>query len=438
MLADFHLRGPAEVDELDRVVRSSVGYILVNRDSAAIQPGSRAYSRSWIRDAALTSSALLRLGLFEPVREFLEWFAPFQYESGKVPCCVDRYGAGPVPENDSHGEFIYLATEYTRRSNDTALLRKLWPHIEAAARYMDSLRATHLTAVYDSDSLPYRGLLPQSISHEGYSARPVHSYWDQLFALRGFRDAAAAAAMLGLPDSTHWSTVADEFQHDLFASIDATIRLHGIDFVPGSVELGDFDATSTTIAGDPVHLMQLLPRAALERTFAMLDSILELRRKGTGWDAYTPYEARNVGAKIRLGWRASALRELRDLMADRRPVEWNQWPEVIFRDPRAKRFVGDLPHTWVASDVVRSILDLFVYEDADGRLVLLAGVPAEWLEGSGISVRIPWSADGEVAFSARARDGVLQLDGLKVPPGRDVLLRPPEGVALSAGQPASR
>ena len=430
MLADFHLRGPPEVEELDRVVRSSAGYILVNRDSAAIQPGSRAYARSWIRDAALTSSALLRLGLFRPVREFLEWFAPFQYESGKVPCCVDRYGAGPVPENDSHGEFIYLATEYARRSNDTALLRQLWPGIEAAAQYMDSLRGSHLTDAYQSDSLlPYRGLLPESISHEGYSARPVHSFWDQFFALRGFRDAAAAATMLGLADSAHWRGVADAFELDLLASIDATIRLHGIDFVPGSVELGDFDATSTTIAGDPVHVMHLLPRAALERTFAMLDSILAFRRLGGDWDAYTPYEARNVGAMVRLGWRESALRELRDLMADRRPVEWNQWPEVIFQDARATRFLGDLPHTWVASDVVRSILDLFVHEDADGSLVMLAGVPKEWLEGEGVDIRIPWSDDGEVSFRARARGGVLQLEGLKVPPGRSVIVSPPEGLA---------
>jgi hypothetical protein len=30
--------------------------------------------------------------------------APYQFDNGKVPCCVDDRGSDPVPENDSHGE----------------------------------------------------------------------------------------------------------------------------------------------------------------------------------------------------------------------------------------------------------------------------------------------------------------------------------------------
>ena len=39
------------------------------------------------------------------------------------------------------------------------------------------------------------GLLPESVSHEGYLAQPVHSYWDDFWALRGFKDAAFMAAV---------------------------------------------------------------------------------------------------------------------------------------------------------------------------------------------------------------------------------------------------
>ena len=49
--------------------------------------------------------------------------------------------------------------------------------------------------------------------------------------------------------------------------------------------------------------------------------------------------------------------------ADRRPKAWNQWAEVVVRDAREPRFVGDMPHGWVASDHIRSVLDLFAYED---------------------------------------------------------------------------
>jgi len=41
---------------------SQFGWILASRAGAGLQPGTRAYARSWIRDGALISSALLRLG----------------------------------------------------------------------------------------------------------------------------------------------------------------------------------------------------------------------------------------------------------------------------------------------------------------------------------------------------------------------------------------
>ncbi len=43
---------------------------------------------------------------------------------------------------------------------------------------------------------------------------------------------------------------------------------HDIDFLPGSAELGDFDATSTTVMLEPTGLAGQLPREAVEATFA--------------------------------------------------------------------------------------------------------------------------------------------------------------------------
>ena len=71
----------------------------------------------------------------------------------------------------------------------------MWPHVVAAAGYLDSLRRLPV-----EDSL-FRGLLPPSISHEGYSAKPMHSYWDDFFALRGYKDATAMARVLGHDDA---------------------------------------------------------------------------------------------------------------------------------------------------------------------------------------------------------------------------------------------
>ena len=167
-------RLPEAAQPIAAAVRANLGWILVNRDGPAIQPGARAYARSWIRDGALTSSALLRLG-HDEVREFLRWFAPFEFPSGAVPCCVDRRGADPVPENDSHGELLFLAAEYFRFTGDRSTLEEVWPHLARAAAYIERLRQSRRTEEYRSGTkLLFFGLLPESISHEGYSDHPVH------------------------------------------------------------------------------------------------------------------------------------------------------------------------------------------------------------------------------------------------------------------------
>ena len=112
----------------------------------------------------------------------------------------------------------------------------------------------------------------------------------------------------------------------------------------------------------------------------------DLATRGVGaqaWDAYTPYEWRNVGA---LCDSASANGRCSDgfFYRDRRPAGWNQWAEVVLRDAREPRFLGDMPHGWVASDQIRSVLDLFAYEhEGERSLVLAAGVPMAWFDGPG-------------------------------------------------------
>ncbi|HVG43401.1 MAG TPA: discoidin domain-containing protein, partial [Longimicrobium sp.] len=243
---------PPSASRIANSIRSNLAFILINRDGPAIQPGSRSYERSWIRDGSLTSAALLALGHASDVRAFAEWYADFQYPSGKVPCCVDRRGADPVPENDSHGELIFLIAEYARHTGDRAFLQRQWPHVRSAVAFIDSLRRSRMTAEYQSPAKrAFYGLLPESISHEGYSAKPMHSYWDQFFALRGLKDAAWIAAELGKPEAAAYARMRDDFQRDLVASFRATMAMHSIDYLPGSVELGDFDATSTTVGVAP-------------------------------------------------------------------------------------------------------------------------------------------------------------------------------------------
>ena len=100
---------PAGGRHLINTLRSSLAHILMSRDGPVLRPGTRSYGRSWIRDGAMMSESLVRLGHANIAADYLRWFAPHQFENGKVPCCVDFRGADPVPENDSNGQLIFLA-----------------------------------------------------------------------------------------------------------------------------------------------------------------------------------------------------------------------------------------------------------------------------------------------------------------------------------------
>lgn len=416
-------------DGIAETLRTMQAYILINQDGPAIQPGSRSYERSWIRDGALTSEALLRTGHADRVRAFLDWYAPYQYANGKIPCCVDRRGADPVPEYDSNGEFIYLVRQYFRFTHDTATLVRMWPRVASAVAFLDSLRRSERTPAYRSDSLRlYYGLLPVSISHEGYSAKPMHSYWDDFWALRGFKDAAAIAQTLGHADTARaYGVIADEFRSDLMASIRASMAAHHIDYIPGAADLGDFDPTSTTIALEPGGEQQALPQDALAHTFDRYWTESQRRAAGdTAWVAYTPYELRTVGAFVRLGEPERALAML-DFFhtTGQRPVAWNEWAEVVRRGYRTPGFIGDMPHTWVGSDFIRSALDLFAYDDEDRQMLVVgAGIPASWGDISAIGMHTPYGTL-DVAVRMQRNGTGVQVGGDAHAPAGGVVIHAP-------------
>ncbi len=439
LLNRVELQAPA-AENIMRAVKTALGYILINRDGPALQPGSRDYARSWMRDGALTSAALLEMGCTQEVQEFIRWFARYQTADGKVPCCIDWRGADPASENDSGGEFIYTVAEYYRFTHDVGFVYDMWPHVLRAADYLIALRQKRLTAAYHApDKAAFYGLLPESISHEGYAAHPVHSYWDDFFALRGFKDAAMLATVMGDSDrAASLAALRDEFRQDLIASISTTMATHGIDYIPGSVELGDFDPTSTAIALSPGGETANLPRAALTQTFDRYYADFTRRRTDSAdSDAYSPYEVRNVDAFIRLGQRDRADDLLDFLIGDQRPLAWNEWAEVVWRDAAAPNFIGDMPHSWVGSTFIRAVRSMFAYErEADSSLVIAAGIPGAWLgnDGGVVVNRLP-THYGVLTYRLR-REGsnalLLRLSGDITLPSGGIVLQPPLPQPLQA------
>ncbi|HSD17149.1 MAG TPA: discoidin domain-containing protein [Thermomonas sp.] len=421
---------PAQGQRVVDTLRTSLAHMLISRVGPRLQPGTRSYARAWIRDGAMINEGLLRMGREDVAGDFLRWYAPYQFPSGKVPCCVDDRGSDPVPENDSHGELVYAIAEQYRYTRDRALLEAMWPHVSGAVKYMDELRLSERSDANRAKNPAFHGLMPASISHEGYSAKPMHSYWDDFWALRGYKDAVDIATWLGRhDDAKRFAASRDEFRADLHASIAIATQQHGIDFIPGAAELGDFDATSTTIALAPGGEQDRLPQALLLNTFERYWREFVRRRDGTReWKDYTPYELRTVGSFVRLGWRDRAHEALDFFFKDRQPPAWNQWAEVVSRTPRTPFFLGDLPHAWVESDYVRSVLDMFAYtREADDALVIAAGIPSDWLAGVGVSVKGLRTPQGVLAYTLKAEGDVLRLDvpaGIALPAGGLVLSLP--------------
>ncbi|MCC6850143.1 MAG: discoidin domain-containing protein [Deltaproteobacteria bacterium] len=423
---------PEETRGLVDTLRSMIAHILINRDGSAIQPGSRTYARSWIRDGALTSDVLLKTGHVEEVRRFLTWYAPYQLPDGRVPCCVDRRGADPVPEHDSNGELIYAIAEYYRFTRDIGFVHALWPVVTRAVDWIANARATRMTDAYrEPGRQVFFGLLPESISHEGYSSHPVHSYWDDFFALRGVADAAALARVVGDSErAASFAALRDAFRTDIVASIKRVMETRTTDYLPASVELADFDPTSSAIAITIADLASDLPRAAIDRTFERYWDTVADRLAGRGASSgYSPYELRNVEAMVRLGHRERAYEILDALLRDQRPPAWNQWAEIVWRDPNAPRFIGDMPHTWVGSSYVRALRTMLAYErERDQALVVAAGVPSNWLAAPGVGVkRLPtyWGVLSYTLGTDGPRALVLHLDGDLTVPAGGLVLQPP-------------
>jgi hypothetical protein len=402
---------PKSADKIINTWKSNLAYILINRDNAGIQPGSRSYERSWIRDGSLTSSALLKSGIESEVKEFIEWYTTHQYENGKVPCVVDKRGPDPVPEHDSHGEMIYLIKEYFNFTKDTTFLRSKNENVLKAVEYIESLIAERSTDHFKNgnDSVrAYYGLVTESISHEGYSAKPMHSYWDNFFTMKGLKEAAEIQRILGETEFyKRIAKVRDTFRENLYNSLNLAMKVRGIDYIPGCVELGDFDATSTTIALTPCNELNNLPKPQVYNTFDKYYEFFKSRRDGKiDWVNYTPYENRLIGSFIYLDEPERAHELIRFFLNDQRPQGWNHWAEVVWKDYRAPKYIGDMPHTWVGSDFINAIRSMFVYEsEYDSSIIIGSALYQDWIDSlDGMSVENLPTYYGEISYSIKKEE----------------------------------
>ncbi|HSL90132.1 MAG TPA: hypothetical protein VK870_12580, partial [Ignavibacteriaceae bacterium] len=198
--------------------------------------------------------------------------------------------------------------------------------------------------------------------------------------------------------------IRDTFNENLYNSLNLAMKVRGIDYIPGCVELGDFDATSTTIAISPCNELKNLPQPYAQNTFDKYYEFFKNRRDGKiDWINYTPYENRLIGSFIYLDQPERAHELIKYFLNDQRPQGWNHWAEVVWKDERHPGFIGDMPHTWVGSDFINAIRSMFVYENEDdSSLVIGAALYQDWIDSpDGMAVENLPTYYGELSYSIK-------------------------------------
>ncbi|QDU32768.1 F5/8 type C domain protein [Poriferisphaera corsica] len=403
--------------EIMDTVKAQIAYILINQDGHAIQPGSRNYNRSWMRDGSITATAMMRMGLLEQAIDYINWYKRSGIaEDGLVNPILNTDGTvndwfGADLEYDSQGQYLYLLMTYYRLTHDKQFLTENYETIRRVLKKTEELRLGTTSGSYMADvehGDRFRGILLPSISHEGYS-EPMHSYWDNFFALQGWEAGRFAAMEMGDQETADWALAQyGKLYEGLLRSITQTIEYKKISYLPASADLGDADPTSISIAFFPCNQQQLLPEAELAYTYDhYVRQIRERSEPGSSF-TYTPYEVRNINALVAMGQVEAAHDLLKMLMNHRRPAGWRHLAEVVHSDVRKGSYIGDMPHTWVGSGFVHAVLNL-VYYEADEALHLLPGTPVEWLRGDGVRLaRVP-TRFGELNMTAKYTEDRLVI-----------------------------
>ena len=407
-----------ETDIVD-TLKSNIAYSLITKDGPGLQPGSRSYDKTWMRDGGMAAVALLRMGLTSEVREFIDWYSKFQLETGEVPPIIDTKAKDPLWEEkekglieyDSQGEFIYTILQYYYFTGDKKFLEDKLPKVVKDLEFLVYLRNKTLTPEFkdaSAEKRKYYGILPPSTSHEGYWRE--YSYWDDLWALKGWKDAKTIFAILGREDLVKWADKEyADFKKCFYDSVDATMKFYKVDYIPASASLGDFDPTSTAVAIMYCDELENLPQRNLKNTFDRYYKDLRSRFEPNAKYRFTPYELRSAPAFLYMGEGEKSLELLRFMLKCRRPLAWNQLAEVVNDDYRFPDYFGDMPHTWVGAEYINAVRCLFVYEQ-DDKLILGHGIDEQWLSREeGMSVSNMPTYYGDINYSVKKEGDALRI-----------------------------
>jgi hypothetical protein len=389
--------------EVGDTIEAQTALILVNATRVAFKPGPRNYDRIWIRDGSSQALALLWAGLIEEAKTYVVWYSKRIYENGLAPPILNpdgtvNRGYGSDIEFDAQGEFVGVAADVYRISKDREFLCAIFEPVARATEFIDALCA-RTNARYGPESR-FHGLVAPSISHEGYS-KPSYSYWDDFFALSAWRNCEYLALEAGdRKIAEHAKARGRAFAQNLARSLRMSAETLGRGLIAASADREDVDPSSTAIAFEPCRVADVLPAEFVQATYDLVAAQIECISAPAFEGSYSPYLLRNLNAFVSLGRFDDAFRLLAVALACRRPSGWRHWAEVVWSDPRAGEYIGDMPHSWIGAEFATAMRRMLVREDGQ-TLELFRAVPDSWWQGEGIRLRDLPTAFGSLNLEAR-------------------------------------
>jgi hypothetical protein len=351
------------------------------------------------RDGVYTANILQKSGQFDLAAKAIEYFLDHPF-NGRA-----------YPEADNPGQILWIIGEHWLYTRDKVWLRRVYPSVQKLAAMIKYCRTAPGTHWVGMDSLKFGDALPKEQRRELKPDRcdGSHPEYTEAFDIAGLtRAAVLAMAMRNEDDAGNWAALADSLTGSYDAQFGASLaKGYGSYAVlwpcrlypPGEGKA--YEQFKDTGPRKPAG-WRYFPLATAHQG-------LVAGNRDAGWATL----AAHLDHEQMRGW--YAFDEGGKSGAGGWPHARTTWsPDVA------------MPHGWAIAELWLLLRDSLLFEDGD-RLVILGGVPAEWLTGKApISVTAMPTHFGPCSFTYKpgGKGALVTITGAAAPAEGFVLRLP--------------
>ena len=401
------------------------------QDLIQTQGGSSERHFVWVQEAACMLRPMIRLGHFAPVRRALDFIFSLQ-DGGTPPDGRFTTLAGAVGTTgprwmNSTGSALEIAAEYYLCSRDGSFLKEYLPKILRAADWIiGEIRATRKAFKAGKRPLGY-GLMPFGHSTDCDNGRVV-SFTDT-YTYLGLRRAAELLAVNDHERADEVSREADLYQRDIEATIVALTRKDG--FIERKIvtgEEGEIYYTGFENVCGAIHFIYTGLLDARSERFRRYRAYFE-KHCATGEflgniDSDVAYMG--IGEWL---WQDAYLKAgdwKKAFLANQANLKYGMTRDTLQVQERMSRFnpgfIPWQPNGSGSGKILEMMVKSVYFEDGD-TAVLLGGIPWQWIEAQGLSLKGLYLPHGRVSIEAtRGKNGqvtvTLDFDAAPSHPGK--------------------